>query len=420
MASPPEPAEMQHSNRASITPDREFVQRLLRSGGDAMRQCVQCATCSVVCGLTSDRAPLPRKEMLWAQWGLKDRIVADIDLWLCHECHDCTLRCPRGARPGDVMAALRQQCVAHFSVPQAFARGAARPAHLPWFILGSSLLLVASVLIWDATGPVAIELATPSPRIVMPFLPRLPHGLLTSLFATVLLFDFVVLGLGLRRFAGALRTSVSFHSGTAPSVTWSESIRSVIARLVWHDDFARCGERAQRRTSHSLVVYGMLGLCVVDLWVISARYNPLRIGLVYPLSPLDPWKILANLAGAALLLGCGVMCYDRLRRPGSLFSRTRPSAIHPSGTYSDWLLLLLLMAVALSGFVTEALHFLRLDTLRTLAYVVHLVSALTLFLLLPYSKLAHLGYRTLALVFAERYARRRPTSLLTIDGLEVS
>jgi quinone-modifying oxidoreductase, subunit QmoC len=424
MASPNpalEPAEKPHStHRVSVTPDRELVRRLLASGGDAMRQCVQCATCSAVCDLTSDHAPLPRKEMLWAQWGLKDRIVADVDLWLCHECHDCTLRCPRGARPGDVMAALRQQCVIHYSVPRFFARGAGRPVHLPWFILGSMLLLVAGISLWDATGAAATELATASPRIVMPFWPRLPHGLITTLFAAVALFDIVVLGLALRRFARALRLTLSSELGNVPSGGWSASIRAVVQRIVWHDDFDRCGKRGQRRTSHSLVVYGMLGLLVVDFWVITARYNPLRVGLVYPLGLLDPWKVLANLAGVLLLSGCATMCYDRLRRPGCPFAETQSSPSHPSGTYSDWLLLVLLMAVVISGFVTEALHFVRLDTPRIVAYLVHLVLALTLLLLVPYSKLAHLGYRTVALVFAERFGRRSPRPTLAIDRREVS
>src|SRR5512133_3353636 len=71
---------------APLRPDRELVRSLVSSGGEALRQCMQCATCSSVCALSSDDKPFPRKEMLWAQWGLRDRLVADADLWLCHEC----------------------------------------------------------------------------------------------------------------------------------------------------------------------------------------------------------------------------------------------------------------------------------------------------------------------------------------------
>jgi hypothetical protein len=63
----------------------------------------------------------------------------------------------------------------------------------------------------------------------------------------------------------------------------------------------------------------MLGLVLVDLWVVTARYSPLRTGLVYPLGLTDPWKILANLAGAALVLGCVTMAVERWGRPARWF-----------------------------------------------------------------------------------------------------
>ena len=81
----------------AVKPDREFLHRLLDEGGEDLKKCFQCATCSVVCELSNERKPFPRKEMVWAQWGLKDRLVADPDVWLCHQCSDCSTRCPRGS-----------------------------------------------------------------------------------------------------------------------------------------------------------------------------------------------------------------------------------------------------------------------------------------------------------------------------------
>jgi len=46
-----------------------------------------------------------------------------------------------------------------------------------------------------------------------------------------------------------------------------------------------------------------------------------------------------------------------------------------------------------------------MEPVRYAVYFVHLVSVFGLFLLLPYSKLAHVVYRTLALVHAERTGR---------------
>ena len=72
------------TGRVTIDADLNFVQGLIHHGGADLKKCYQCSTCTVACPLTPDEAPFPRKEMLWAQWGMKDKLVRDMDLWLCH------------------------------------------------------------------------------------------------------------------------------------------------------------------------------------------------------------------------------------------------------------------------------------------------------------------------------------------------
>ncbi len=47
------------------------------------------------------------RQMLWAKWGLKDRLLKDLDIWTCYYCGDCSTRCPAqgGARRDDDGAA---------------------------------------------------------------------------------------------------------------------------------------------------------------------------------------------------------------------------------------------------------------------------------------------------------------------------
>ena len=375
-----------------LAPDRALLGRILASGGEDLRKCIQCATCSAVCDLADAHHPGPRKEMLWAQWGMRDRLMADPDLWLCHQCGDCTQRCPRGARPGDVMAALRRECVIHYATPRAFGRWANRPANLLWIVLIAAAFLAAAAAIWSASGLAAAEraLSLGSQRTVFPFWDRVPHGLIGAVFTLVIAFDMAVLARGARRFWRALNKD-SPSANEVPSTARG----TVFWRILWHDDFGRCTANRVRRTQHLLVIFGMVGLCLTSLWVVTARWNPLLAGLVYPLGFWNPWKVLANLSGLAVVLGAALMFVSRGKAPKTAGMTT----------YADAALLGFLVCITLTGFTTELLHLGRIDVLRQAAYAVHLGLVFALLVTLPYSKLAHAIYRTLAMVHAARTGR---------------
>ena len=69
----------------NLKPDLEFIESLKKTGGETVKKCYQCASCSVACPLSSDQKPFPRKEMIWAQWGQKDILFADPDVLLLDE-----------------------------------------------------------------------------------------------------------------------------------------------------------------------------------------------------------------------------------------------------------------------------------------------------------------------------------------------
>ncbi len=388
-----EPPVERAQSRERLRPDRALLRHLLQSGGEDLRKCMQCATCSTVCELADAHNPGPRKEMLWAQWGLRDRLMADPDLWLCHQCGDCSRRCPRGARPGDVMAALRRECVIHYSTPRAFGRWADRPASLPWIVLAAVVFLVAAAGAWEMSGLAKTELAlsVTGRRAVFPFWTRLPHGFLGTVFALLVAFDLAVLARGARRL---WRDMNAFTEQPAPSRP-VRGFRTAFRRIVWHDDFALCTSNRSRRAHHLIVVYGMLALWLTSLWAVTARWNPLLEGLVYPLGFWNPWKLMANLAGLAVATGATLMLVERCKRPETAGTTT----------YSDLALLGSLLVIVFTGFATELLHFARLEPLRYAAYAVHLVAVFLLLWMLPYSKLAHVVYRALALLYAERTGR---------------
>ena len=65
-----------------------------------------------------------------------------------------------------------------------------------------------------------------------------------------------------------------------------------------------------------------------------------------------------------------------------------------------------LLAVVATGFASEVLHYARLELHRFGVYYVHLLLVFVLLMYLPYSKFAHMIYRTTALVYADHSGRK--------------
>ena len=133
------------SDATVIKPDLQFVNDIIKGGGESLKKCYQCATCSVVCNVTPDESPFPRKEMVLAQWGQKDQLITSPDVWLCHQCSDCTAYCPRGAKPGEVLNAIRKQSIKHVAMVPLFAKIATEPK-LIWLLFAIPMALLYVVL----------------------------------------------------------------------------------------------------------------------------------------------------------------------------------------------------------------------------------------------------------------------------------
>ena len=172
----------------AVEPDLEFKSAVLGLDAGDFSNCYQCGTCSVTCPVSTDHDPFPRKEMIWTQWGLKDRLMHDPAIWLCHQCQLCSTYCPREAKPANVMAALREYSVAFHAWPQVFGKWLNNPRYLP-ILFGIPVILLLLALAINGSldrlpeGDVLF-------RAFMPFL------YVEVIYVIAVVFAFVAAGVG--------------------------------------------------------------------------------------------------------------------------------------------------------------------------------------------------------------------------------
>jgi Fe-S oxidoreductase len=90
----------------AITPSTEVADIIEEQGGDILKLCYQCGTCTATCPWNLVRSFMLRKFIHQGQLGLVD--FEDEDVWRCVGCRLCDQRCPRGVEVPFIMRALRR------------------------------------------------------------------------------------------------------------------------------------------------------------------------------------------------------------------------------------------------------------------------------------------------------------------------
>lgn len=375
------------SDRILIQPDIEFINRLKKSGGDTLKNCFQCATCSVVCSLSPKDNAFPRKEMLLANWGQKEKLISDPDVWLCHGCADCSTHCPRGARPGDVLATIRAYIIEYFAVPKFMAKAIKKPAFL------IPLLLIPVIILF---GLLYNNLDGNFEQLnegVIKFARFLPHGVLEMFFMSGNVLVFLLAGIGLYRFWNKL----NLVSQPAKKNGFIPTLIKTIIEIFTHKNFNSCSENPSRFWGHLLIFYGFMGAMATAGLAVGAL-------VLFDLSPIPlfhPIKILGNLSGFAMVTGCIVVAVKRWQIKED----------KGKSTYNDWLLITFVFLVASTGLMTQFLRILEIPFFAYNVYFVHMVFIFFLLWYAPYSKLAHMFYRTLALVYLKQNNRNKKAAI---------
>ncbi len=368
-----------------IQPDTAFLRDVIAAGGGDLKKCYQCATCSVVCELSPEESPFPRKEMIEAQWGLKAQLMGDPAVWLCHNCGECTTQCPRGAHPSEVLGALRNVAIQSFAFPRFMGRLVASPQALPLLFLLPTLIFLA-IARWAPKGQ-------PTPHLE--FANVFPIPVLEPLFFTVSGLVLLAFGVGLYRCIQATKAM-----GSTGSI--ARGLPPALKEIMTHERFWAC-DMKNWSLGHLLTMWGFVGLGIVGTVTgIGTMVGVLRT----PLALTSGLKIFANLSAVVILCGGVVLLVERVRDPIK----------RAASNYFDWFLLLTLVGVALTGILAEVMRLAQFASVMYPVYFVHLVLIFTLFLYAPYSKFAHLAYRTVAVAGAGPWRSKVGRSTLDCGG----
>jgi heterodisulfide reductase subunit C len=80
-------------------------------GGDRLRRCIQCGTCSGTCPVSYAMDIQPRQLVAHFRAGSLDEILNSRTIWLCASCYSCTVRCPAGIKVTDLIYGLKRMAL---------------------------------------------------------------------------------------------------------------------------------------------------------------------------------------------------------------------------------------------------------------------------------------------------------------------
>jgi len=368
-----------------ISPDLKFVKEVIASGGESLKKCYQCSTCTVVCGMTPDKTPFPRKEMLYAQWGMKDKLISNPDIWLCHQCSDCTAYCPRGAKPGEVLGAVRKMAIKNYSKPSGLAGMVNEPkSAVLLFAIPIAIFLVFVMI----QGHFTYGIPRGEGGIISfsKFMPPIPYiDFLFVPLAALVVLSFIA---GIRSYW----TDMSKHYGKSDGGNLNKSITDTIVEILSHRRFNKCNVARDRSLSHLLVFYSFIGLAITTSIAVFYLYL-LKWESPYPQTNII--KIIGNISGIALLIGITMIVSNRVKNKDKA----------GIGSYFDWLFIVIVYGVGATGMFAQIFRLLDIAPVAYPMYFAHLVFVFVLFAYAPFSKMAHMVYRTTAMVFARHVGR---------------
>lgn len=390
--------------RGATLVDPGLLDDIKRFGTLDVSACFSCGTCTAICPLSGNEGTFPRRMIRYGQVGMRDALLSSKELWACYHCGLCSDSCPQQADPGEYMAAARRYAIASYDRTRLARAIATSP-------------LAGTLVVLAVTAFFALFLYADHGRqstSSLKLFEFIPEGLVHWTGIAVFVALGIAIAAGLWQMVGSVarreqvRLATLVKGRAARRAAWRALWQSVAVDSIAQARYRRdCSEAQQdqeplyrrRWLVHAMTMWGFLGLLAATLLDYLLSLAGVRAtGTPEPV--FYPVRLLGTLAGVAFVYGVTMLIFNRARRANRAVQHS---------TFSDWLLLVTLLVVALSGFLLElALYLPHAPAWGYWVLLFHAATAMQLMLLLPFTKFAHVVYRPVALFFNALAAERGP------------
>jgi ferredoxin/nitrate reductase gamma subunit len=367
-----------------------LLYELKKYGAEGAEKCINCGNCTAICSLASNDDLFPRRMVRLAQLGMKNELLASRELWLCYNCGNCSETCPQQAEPANLMAAARCYAIANyipFKIGSMFCGNPFSGSLVAVFLVLFFCAFMYSNRQAMATDALRLFGFIPYPLIHDTGLAVMAGIGLISLAAIVTMISriFRFNGLGFKDLLGGPRRN------WMPAL-WDAAVVQSLGQKRYRRECELPGNvRAwylKKWFVHASTMWGFLGLLFATaldylLDIVGIKETGTFVSLWYPT------RLIGTLSGLLFMYGVSILIYRRLKAADKAHALSR---------YSDWNFLALLGLSGMTGFVIEiALYLPGVPEWGYWVFVFHFAVSITLLLLLPFTKFAHVVYRVAAL-----------------------
>ena len=340
--------------------------------------CYQCASCTVCCELVTDFVSFPRKNIRYALLGLRETLLGSLEPWICHDCGDCSLVCPRQAEPRISMMTLRRFLTAQYD----WTGMASKLLQSKTWYLGSlifvavlTLSLIICYHLWYV-GMGARDFAT-TPFGLDHMFPIMTYYTLTVIVLPLLLLLSRVFRIWRLTMTGEGRKRI-------PISVYLEEAWIYVYESVAQPLMRKCPEHG-RWLGHWFLALGTVIMLTVK--VFGLRW--FQTENIYPFYHAQRW--LGYLAAGCISYGVAGIFACRLRAHKEICKETH---------FHDLVFPVLIVLTVLTGLTAHILRYTGFALACHYAYALHVIIATPMLVIeMSFGKWSHMIYRPLALYF---------------------